>query len=795
MKPAAPLTVVFGCLVVAVLTALAPLSQGASSSGGTVVGATVPKSTKLDTTGCMSPGALEFGAVVPGSFPVNDTCTIGFSGNAPSQLRMWQRDQRAPALEDSEGGYTTLLGSNNLWAVAASSIGKAWVGGQGGPGFPSGYLIHTNDSGASWQAQTPCKNRQVEDIAAINDSTAFLIAADKICVTSDGGATWTTDYTSPDAPTKFEKLDMDSATDGWTTSGDKVYRRTGSGWAAVYTDSLFGKLYDISSDGAGHVTVVGVRSSSGGSDYGSVSSNDNGVTWTRQIHATSPGYDSFGGGGALQLNATTAIAGHSRGMWRTTDAGGTWTKVDNNAPYGTPVQAPDGTVYVPTSGDYVRRSTDAGVTFSALALGTGITANNWAVAAVGDELWLSGEADLIARKPAGSTTWAQAGIAVPALRAVATWDANRWIAAGDNGSARRTTDGGTTLINETIGTRTLRAGMGLANGVGIMVGESSTIMRTSDYGVTWSSVASPAVSSWGQITRDDEGRIWIAGTSGYVALSTDQGASWTLQTTIPGGVDVMALSAWDGVIWAGADGGNAWKSAITPPTAAAKPLVWNAVATGTTKDISGVWAIDAQTAILVTNELNSQALRTTDGGATFTAQLVGDYAEDVSAVASSTDRSHAWISLRFGQVLESRDGGLTWIGPVNLSDMNYAGRVEPIDHNRVVVVGRNQGLAVSGPTKSVPDGIPASGSGFGVCLATSTGTTATTWAPAGVGNCTSAAALGLWHPIPVLPDAGSIIASAPAGAASVDLNFGLRIGSGQAVAAYAADIAIEVIAP
>ncbi|MCW2955909.1 MAG: putative photosystem stability/assembly factor-like protein [Thermoleophilia bacterium] len=783
--------VTIACALVAAVWAVATSSQAAP--GSTSVQATVASTTTVDPTGCTSPDALRFDALTADSFTILDTCRIGFGGTAPTDLRIWQRDEHAPALE-TDGTFNTLRGSTTFYSAASTSPGRAWLGGQGGPGEPSGFLTHTTDGGGTWQQQTPCIDQRIVDISAVSDDIAYLTTGSRICRTLDGGDTWTLAYWPAQVLPRIKMID---ATTGWavSTAGGVLHTTNGTTWNLQYTDPVLTNLIGIDATPDGRISIAGSRSDATSSDYGALTSNDGGATWSRSIHTSTAGRDTYGAGGVLRINATTTLVGHRFGIYRTTNSGATWALVSPGLSLiNNPERMPDGTIIAAAAPNVFRRSTNDGATWSNVSMG--VSTNNairdFAVTS-DTEVWAAGTGDLRLRTTDATASWQSLGGTHPGLRGIVSWDADRWLVAGDLGRGYRTLDGGATLPSITVGTTNhVRDGIGAPGGVGVMVGDGGTIVRSTDYGATWAAVTSPAAVGWAQIVRDERGVMWVAGSSGRVASSSDAGATWTLHATVPGSPSVTSIAANDGVVWVGTSAGAAWKSG----TAA---VAWSAVATGAGTGLVGAWVIDSETIVFVAAygvvAGTSYVMRTTDGGATWATRPLPLQFTYGLTPNDLIDPRRAWISSTSGSVIKTEDGGDTWTlvpAPPYMQNLN---RVMPIDANRLIAAGDNGTLARSMPSASIPDDIPASGSGFGACLASTTGTSATSWPVTGAGNCTTSAPIGVWQPIAERPtDAGALVAST-ATSATVDLNFGVRISSNQRAGAYRAEIKFEAIAP
>jgi photosystem II stability/assembly factor-like uncharacterized protein len=146
-------------------------------------------------------------------------------------------------------------------------------------------------------------------------------------------------------------------------------------------------------------------------------STNGGQTWTN-IGLSLPSGTGFSTA-PLVINSRTYLAntntnwgGGSPGVYRTTDAGATWTKVASQDAYAQPLVTANGTIYWPTSSGTLLKSTDSGVSWT--EIGRALQATNpvrpvelpdGRIVAVGEpKLVISSDAD---------ATWSEFGPKLP----------------------------------------------------------------------------------------------------------------------------------------------------------------------------------------------------------------------------------------------------------------------------------------------------------------------------------------------------------------------------------------------
>ncbi len=183
---------------------------------------------------------------------------------------------------------------------------------------------------------------------------------------------------------------------------------------------------------------------------------------------------------------------------------------------------------------------------------------------------------------------------------------------------------------------------------GWVVGDSGTILATSDGGTTWSAQNSGSDAALNAVSFPDANHGWAVGTGqntlgnlGTILATTDGGATWTTQHRYSG-------TYYDLVSVAFTDATNGW------------------VVGGRGMNI------------------NSPGIfPTADGGATWTAQKYGT-ADDLRSVAF-TDGTHGWAVGTGGTILTTDDGGTSWRAETSNAKDSL---------NSVAFINRSHGWAV-----------------------------------------------------------------------------------------------------
>lgn len=213
--------------------------------------------------------------------------------------------------------------SADLLAVAALDASRAWAVGEGGT------IVRTTDGGATWSAQPSGGGATLRAIEFV-DATHGHIVGDggTILATSDAGATW--QARSAGVTADFRDVWFLDASTGWVLAADAIYR-TGDGgatWTAVATPA--GDFYGVRFSDAMNGIIAGSRPVPGDSWASIFRTTDGGATWTLQWESGVHHYYLWG---LEAIDASTAwafgqgsLSGVGENKLVTHDGGVTWTE-------------------------------------------------------------------------------------------------------------------------------------------------------------------------------------------------------------------------------------------------------------------------------------------------------------------------------------------------------------------------------------------------------------------------------------------------------------------------------------
>ena len=254
---------------------------------------------------------------------------------------------------------------------------------------------------------------------------------------------------------------------------------------------------------------------------------------------------------------------------------------------------------------------------------------------------------------------------------------------GDNGTVRRTTNGGTNWLTpaSTVGiTKALRSVYFTDVNNGWIVGDSITL-RTVDAGATWAPQTTPSL-----LKRSLKSVFFTTATVGWavsdsVYKTTDAGVTWTRLVLVPLSYSVRFVDASTGWVVGNNSGGNIRKS-INGGTS------FTVQTSGTTKSLKSVFPVNENLVYAVGD--TGTILRTTNGGTNWVTRPSGT-TRNLKSVYF-LDAAIGYAVGDNGTVLSTSDSGMTWgtqTSPVtsNLTSIQFVG-------GKAFVVGENGTLFV-----------------------------------------------------------------------------------------------------
>ncbi len=269
-------------------------------------------------------------------------------------------------------------------------------------------------------------------------------------------------------------------------------------------------------------------------------------------------------------------------------------------------------------------------------------------------------------------------------------DGQRAVAVGDSGTILASSDGGQRWTKAASSTSAPLTGIALSgNGQrAVAVGHAGTILTSSDGGQRWTRAISGTSATLTGIALSGDGqRAMAVGDDGTILTSSDGGQRWTRATSgTSAGLGGIALSGdgqravvvgQGGTILASSDGGQRWTRATSDTNALPRGIALSS---------------DGQRAVAVGD--GGTILTSRDGGQRWTTATSGTRAW-FNGIALSGDGQRALAVGEDGSILTSNDGGQRWTKSTSgtgarLDDVALSG-----DGQRAVAVGDNGTILTS----------------------------------------------------------------------------------------------------
>jgi photosystem II stability/assembly factor-like uncharacterized protein len=287
-------------------------------------------------------------------------------------------------------------------------------------------------------------------------------------------------------------------------------------------------------------------------------------------------------------NTITAV-GVDGTLLYSSDAGATWTHIDAgtttnlrrvrwHSPSLAVILGNDGLAMKSTNGGTVWTKMNTGINSSLLDIHFFDT-ENWLV--------IGQAARVITTSDAGAT-WEDQGASTNNYNEI-SFHGDFGVIAGNQGTIRGTTDGGKKWKTRTSPITLELTSVSVGDdSTAIIVGLNGTILRTSDYGITWDVVyasiplSALRLTNVRHLTRD---RAVIVGYGGVILETTDSGLTWTpQQSNTQKNIQAVAFSdnkigntaGWDGTIMRTTNGGTlaVIRSSAAPPVSLRINSAW-----------------------------------------------------------------------------------------------------------------------------------------------------------------------------------------------------------------------------
>lgn len=469
----------------------------------------------------------------------------------------------------------------SVW-FADQNVGFAAFG--SGSGF-AGTLIKTTDGGLTWSVMFSAPN-SVLTVSGTSSQNVFAVASDgTVFKTTNGGTNWTS--TLSVGQFMYGMSFLNSTTGFICGSSGGLYRTTDGGnvWTALPPPQVDWACFQIKIISATEIYVVG-------DPVYLWKTTDLGNTWTSSsIIAVSGPASTYIWYSMDKVGSTMVLSGDFGVVAKSTNSGTSWSA--NQFSYSTQIMFDFATVpgssnvwavgrqYSLNGGDRnVMFSSDGGSNWVTYNTGevTDLNAISMVTPTIG---YACGTNSVVLKTTNAGQTWIPK--TKPSTTDYTLYDMEflnentGWVVvnfgSAPGGNIFKTTDGGTSWIQQTIGTNASLAGIDMVNAnVGYinLNPSGNPIYKTTDGGNVWSPVTIPFTGQIRALKAIDENLVYIGTTAGTnrIAKTTNGGTTWT-PFALPVTVDVNSMDFKDAnigyvtgnlnsIVCRTSDGGNTW---------------------------------------------------------------------------------------------------------------------------------------------------------------------------------------------------------------------------------------------
>jgi photosystem II stability/assembly factor-like uncharacterized protein len=472
----------------------------------------------------------------------------------------------------------------------------------------AGVILRTTNCGTTWSALSIDSLSWISDVVFCNADTGYAAAGNWVLATTDGGLSWSTSWTGRSSFMDVVAF-FDARTGFAAGYGNWVLRTTDAGttWAARP------RGWSEAPVGTAIACTESVALVAGGPPGFIVRSTDRGMTWSNIHLSSTDDYrgGAYGGAGRMIIVGNTV---NGRGIVMTSvDTGRSWTRQEMGNGLSDVALSMSGIGIAIGGPDTVFRTTDAGM--------------NWT------------------RVPILNPSWWLNGVSMNEKGLV--------LAAGSQGTILRSVDAGLIWSELSYGQCMSSNGVCFTdelNGTAVGGGDSVTIVRTTNRGMTWLPVrkTSPEYLFDIAFASPDTGiAVGSDGLGGRILRTTNGGADWSVLTN-------AGLAVLYGVCFADYRGGFAVGDAGTIIATSDAGSHWTPRPSAATKNLNGISFCGPDVGIIVGGE--GTILRTTDGGATWVRLGTGIAAQLKCVLFLDRDT----IIVGGDGVYRTTDGGISW---------------------------------------------------------------------------------------------------------------------------------------
>lgn len=464
-------------------------------------------------------------------------------------------------LATSNGGASWTALSFPGLALAGIEFVTPLIGHAAGTGADFS-LARTVDGGASWTTVYTSPTGTVTGISFPNAATGYLASPVAVARSLDGGATWSPRATLTE--TWIEDLVFADALHGWA-GGMRLLTNDGRGRVMATSDG--GQSWQDTAlaepDRIGALALAAGGALLAAGDAGTLlRSDDGGASWDDLAARTANPFR------ALRMESASDgwAVGPTGAIHHTADGGATWTTQGGlgSSTLESIVRATATTLYACGSSAFVA-STDDGASWTVRNGSLDCHALRFTSALDG----IAGTRYGVFWTDDGGFTWNMAsngGLGTGGVFDFAFQDANHGFAAAGIGRILETADGGrswSTVHSEPAGVNSYLLGIAFANATrGYAVGMDGVILVTANGGASWEHRTSGVSVELHDVRATGASEALVAGAAGTVLSTVNGGASWSEEST-PTEADLWSIASADGTPLIAGD----WGTVLAPQDA------------------------------------------------------------------------------------------------------------------------------------------------------------------------------------------------------------------------------------
>lgn len=410
----------------------------------------------------------------------------------------------------------------------------------------SGIILRTTNGGQIWNIISSGTYKNLNEVFFKNNTTGYIVGSyGTILYTTDGGATWTTQTSGTTFDLTGVRISANNKGYIVGSAGTILKTSNGTTWTSTYLGTTnFNKLYQIND-----VTVIVVGN--GGTILKTTNSGSNWTTCTS--NTTNNLYDISFIPGTNTGFAGAPYNGPNTLIFKTTDGGLTWTSLDVLTIFYEAVEfrsifcLNNSNIIIAGSFGYIYKVVNLGTSFNPINQNSRVNFNSiyFPSANIG---YVVGENGALLKTHDAGDQWTKIPTGLPAtsdgtLNDVYFFNDSTGIAVGNNSTILSIYHGGDSLSTFSFGFTGSAAQLNkvifVNRDTGFICSTFQNILRTIDKGASWQFMNSGTGNDYRAICFPTKMVGYFGGYPSTLRKTEDCGMTWTTLNTISGSVEAM----------------------------------------------------------------------------------------------------------------------------------------------------------------------------------------------------------------------------------------------------------------